>query len=406
MNLSGLFLIALPLLGQGSRVDVAAKTDLQVRAGLLPVPGQQRNSGVGVEGVFTPEVGIRRLTRRTTALVSYFPRFYLRLPSILENNRTLIFHQFQAQYTTAMTRRLQLVANGNVGVGELNFADIDLVFDPGTGVTNQQIIPLFRVTGGASVSYMESAQHSSSIGVRAGYRDPLDDQSQATMTSAFPTSGNVSAVFSHMYRPAERLSVQGAFTAGRIVSGSRDTSMFAGTVTFNQVTGEQSNLSLGAGASYAVQNVLGGSSIFPTANVGYSTTLRANGLIWQGNASGGVSAFFDELSAEYRPQMTLRGGLQVQSPRNWRSGANLVASLPLTAQPRSGQNQTLQTRFSLVVPFSISLGKGFSFNLGIRCGLRGPHPSVFDDGPIQPELAGFTGLTYRLGTGASRGNWL
>lgn len=396
---SGLFLIALHLLGSGSRVDVAAGAGLQVRAGLLPEPNQTNVTEPSLETTLAPSVGVQLRSPRTTTKLTYDPRFSLRFPAVIEPNRPLIFHRVAGSYFTALTKRLRLSFNANAGAGELNYGDLDLIFDPGTGVSTEQIIPLVNLSGATSVTYSVSARDNTSISVRGGYRTPLEE------STTIPTTGDFSGSLSHQHLFDTRQSISGGVSAGRIAGDGRETTTLSGSATYANRLGELASFSLTGAANYARQGAPQRTSqFFPSGNASYQTGWRDPSSVWSMSTSGGVSAFYDQFNAEYRPQLGLSWSVLRQSVSDWTAGLNFLLSLPLSDPPSNPDS--LQSVLSLTAPITVPLGKGFRFQCGASIRLRGPHPSALADGLIQTEATANAGITYRIGTGTSRGSWL
>src|SRR5690606_18755191 len=115
-----LLALAIPLLASGARVDVAASGQLSEGIGRLPIVRGQA-SEFGTETTLVLRGGVRALSARSSATLTYTPRLYLRVPNVLEDARPLVFHQVALAYGSDLTRRIRTSLSLSGATGELAY---------------------------------------------------------------------------------------------------------------------------------------------------------------------------------------------------------------------------------------------------------------------------------------------
>ncbi len=390
----------LPLLGNATRVDVAAGGELRVGGGRLPIAAQ-REPEFGSEATLTLQTGVRTASRRTQFLLTYMPRLYLRLPNVLGKRRPLVLHQLRTNYDSSVSRRLGVSVNFGGAVGEVSYSGLDLVFDPGTGAVDARIIPMAQLNGGAQLTYAVTRDHSTSLGVNGGYRAFLEEADNLPLLN----SQNVSTSVRHSYGINPRQLLTGSLRFGYIATDLRDTNTLGSRLGLRHGFSERTWVTLGAGVNYAWDpEETSLSRAFPSADASYSTQWHGTNQVWNMNLSAGVDAFFDQTALEYRPQAFFNWATSTNVHQDINLALNLFATGPITSEPAGPR--LLQTQAGMNLPVQIRLTRALSLQLGAQGNVRGPHPSEFSSGNFQEEIRIYIGLAYVTGTGPSRGNWL
>ncbi len=419
MITSSALALIVPLLASGTRTDVAAAAESEAASG-LSATAYNAPSSLQVDLTLTPLVGTRVMSKRTTFVVSYGPRLYVQLPNTADLGRPLVLHTLGSNYSTVLDRRTTFDASVRSGVGEVSYANLVQVFEPGSSTSRARIIPLVFSDANTSMRYRTGRRNRLDFGLGVGYQAPFDefagledDEEEGAAASGIPTSVNTSAAVSDTYAvtPIDQVTVgvRGGYLRSKAsggLSGDELNEVMIGAVVAGWSRPISPTSTLGT---------LGGWTItyfpredrfdyFPTGVVSYVKAWQFGRQIWNSELSGGARGFLDRASGTYRAQGFVVWDLNGQIGRRWFLGTSVFGSTSLSQDPLVPSQYESTAGVAQQNTYVIS--RYASLRFGVRSALRGPHLRAEDDLTLQPEILGFVGLRLNVGTDNSQGAWL
>lgn len=406
-----LLALALPVLGDTAKVDVAGGAETVVRGGMMAVTSG-RPSQPAVDFALTLLSGVRVRDEKSTFSLSYRPRYYYQIPNIAETKLPLFLHQLRGMYNAALGQRTTFAWSGQGSVGALNYSSLLQMFPDGTAAAATSFIPLATGNTTASLNHAFSRRAVSTLGVSAAYSSLTGS---ARDTVAIPTTLNAGG------RLGQTLQVTRRDRLGADVSASyvmRNPNL-AGNTTSNLVTknwigsvsvnwartlGTASSLGLLGGLGFSGFDGIVPRSIFPTFSLSITDVERALGATWNWAASAGARGYYDPLLTTFRPQGFANVTLGGQLSQYLRSELTGTFWTTLSAQPIQPDQFETNAQVRMIFRYQ------FTRELGAHCGgewtLRAGHLSQFDQPLVQHQAIGFLGVRYTLSNEAAQGNWL
>lgn len=399
-----LLALAIPLLASGARVDVAASGQLSEGIGRLPIVRGQA-SEFGTETTLVLRGGVRALSARSSATLTYTPRLYLRVPNVLEDARPLVFHQVALAYGSDLTRRIRTSLSLSGATGELAYTALQDAFDPGTTQLNARASEVTQAGGSAGVSVQMTRNQSLSAQLGASYRAPLQQEVGAQGAGeTIAETKTMSGTLTHAWALDSRHQLATSFTWGSLDAPPRSTQTVNLQLSYTQTLNPESSLRGSAGVNYAWGLANAGAPLFPSASGGFATRWNDLGRTWSLNVDGGVSGFLDQVTVSFRPLANLNAGLRTEIHGNLSGGLQLFASTPITKAPIS--EGALESQAQISVPFSYEFPRDLTLTFGVDASIRAAHLSALDDTEAQDQVRLFVTIGYALGTDPSRGGWL
>lgn len=411
---SHLIALALPLLGSGATVDVAAATVTELEAGRRPVQFDEP-SRPAADLVSSLPLGVRVLSRRTDFRFVYTPRLQLQIPNAASTYRPLQMHQLASVYSSELSRRTQIRAAVLGAAGETSYSSVQEYFEPGTSDGRRRFASLITANGSVGTSTRTSPRNSVGWLLAGGYRGPLDRE-QSLEADGGATNRNLRTSYdttltlqdTYILSPQDGLvfSVYSGYL-GIIDNAnplSQDQIGTGGDVSWMHRLSPRADFTLTGGAILVYGTSAKTFDLAPTALGTHSVSFLGAGGRWTATTSLGVRSFIDRVSATYRSRASGRFNLVGRFGRSWifsvyADGSTALADEPIqpaTYESRAGVGQTTSYLFS----------RRGNVNWGVRGGLRAPHLSQWDALAPQNELTAFVGFRWNIGTDREHGSWL
>lgn len=403
--------IALPLLGSGTRVDVAAASVTQVEAGRRPLVFDEP-SRPAIDAVTSLPLGIRALSLRTSLQFVYTPQLELQIPNAARTYRPLQMHQLSALYSSRLTQRTEMTAGFLGRAGETSYGSLQNYFATGSSTTSDSFTRFATASSYVGTRTQTSRRNSLGWVLTGGYSAPLKGPSDesADTASTLPTSYDLSLALQDTYTLSRTDGLGFTVRAGYVDvlrspnSQSQDQVLAASDVSWFRRLSPSSDFTLTGGAAVLYGMDTERLEMAPTASGSHSVTWRGIGGIWTATTRLETQPFLDRVSATYRPRGTAQFNLGGSIGRPWlvefyASGSMSLVEEPIrpaTYESSAGAGQTTTYSFS-------SRGR---LSWGVRAGIRLPHHSEVESLKPQDDLAAFVGFRWNIGTDRQYGSWL
>ncbi len=407
----GTILLVVPLLGDGTQIDVAAAVEAQTGAGVLPLlPDEPSTPALDSSLVFLS--GMRTTSARTTFEISYRPRLVLQFPNLLDAVRPLLLHQVLLSYRSSLTERTAIETSIAGSAGEVSYIAQQQVFAPGSSPT--ELVPLVFGTVSSNLSHRTSRRNTVTAGLSSGYSAPLG--SSEVDTAVFPESFDAAATLSDAYSLTQRdqLEVTGTSQYFQVTQYNPDVTLaldlelstFGASVTWTHRLSERTSVGLTSGGALTYTLGTGEMGFIPEGTFLHDTNWRAGQTGYSSTFNAGVRGFLDRLAGTYSPQGFVSWSLGAKIGRLWTTGVSAFASTSLASEPVVPPQYESFGSLEQLTAFRVSQNAQLRF--GVRSSVRGPHLRA-EPAPsptLQPEFLGFLGFRYGLGTDRQQGNWL
>ncbi|MET0414082.1 MAG: hypothetical protein ABW217_22420 [Polyangiaceae bacterium] len=416
-----------------SVVEGAVGVDTEVAAGRAPVEinGPERNS---VSFTGTPAVGLRVTDETHTFTTTYAPRFYYRLPNVLDVNRPLVLHQVDLSYENLIDISTQWITAAALDIGELDYTSASQIFDPQTSGLQQDVEQIARVSGDSTLRVTTSRRSTWQLSLQGEYTTPIntdDDQpaptepvnpdlptvvppAAATTTILKSASGTVRPHYRHVVSRRDfitselRLSYQWFSNGGEFIVVSPQ-------LGWERRLSYRSTLVTSAGPLYVVvlgaapgaddDNFIGGSGLVELR----STLSRGDGHTLTGALSGNVDWFFDPLAGTSDPRATAQVSAVAQFGRKW-TLSPVVSFSTLLREESGGAAAIARTDASVLradLPVRYEISDNLRFNFGLRSSFRGGRLGTDEFSLTETyEAWAYVGLALAFGTSGERTTWI
>ena len=411
--------LSLALLGS-VQTDAAVGVRADTAVGSAPLQlGAGNNNEATVMQQVGPAAGLRFQTERTTVIVRYFPRLYLRYPNLAGADRLLLFQRVGLRANYLMSSRVSWSLSGTAGEGEMDYtaplAATASTPDTTTGTSTttqgtqtsqsasttaaQKQYPVLRIRTLAANSTMT-------------WRESL----RAQMSVSLFTSGTGALPGGYPLPNGTVWVVGSAMTQGYLVTPQDTTGV---TLSYQHGYVE---LSPNFDNANAIWNWLHRYSIATQAGVyagigvirvyGQALSWSPSGwLTWQTSGatergfrrslmlSGGVRTFVNTLIGTVTPTAFVQGSVMVDLAPRWSFDALLGYQMPLSSGTTAANAQLNLSTGNWQLAFHRRYGQ----NLFLDFGLRG---YLFTDSLVvsNPQIQGtqtwaFVGFTWSESTG-------
>jgi hypothetical protein len=412
-------------------VEGAVGADTEVAAGRAPVEinGPERNS---VSFTGTPAVGLRITDETHTFTTTYAPRFYYRLPNVLDVNRPLVLHQVDLGYENLIDISTLWTTVAALDIGELDYTSASQIFDPQTSGLQQDVEQIARVSGDSTYRVTTSRRSTWQLSLQGEYTTPIntdDDEPAAPTEPVDPTlppvapatttilksaSGTVRPHYRYVVSRRDfitselRLSYQWFSNGGEFVVVSPQ-------LGWERRLSYRSTLVTSAGPLYVVvlsaapgaddDNFIGGSGLLELR----STLSRGDGHELTGNLSGTVDWFFDPLAGTSDPRATVQASAVARFGRKW-TLSPVVSFSTLLREESGGAAAIARTDASVLradLPVRYDINDNQRFNFGLRSSFRGGRLGTNDFSLTETyEAWAYVGLALAFGTSGERTSWI
>jgi hypothetical protein len=412
-------------------VEGAVGADTEVAAGRAPVEinGPERNS---VSFTGTPAVGLRVTDETHTFTTTYAPRFYYRLPNVLDVNRPLVLHQVDLGYENLIDISTLWTTVAALDIGELDYTSASQIFDPQTSGLQQDVEQIARVSGDSTYRVTTSRRSTWQLSLQGEYTTPIntdDDEPAAPTEPVDPTlppvapatttilksaSGTVRPHYRYVVSRRDfitselRLSYQWFSNGGEFVVVSPQ-------LGWERRLSYRSTLVTSAGPLYVVvlsaapgaddDNFIGGSGLLELR----STLSRGDGHELTGNLSGTVDWFFDPLAGTSDPRATVQASAVARFGRKW-TLSPVVSFSTLLREESGGAAAIARTDASVLradLPVRYDINDNLRFNFGLRSSFRGGRLGTDDFSLTETyEAWAYVGLALAFGTSGERTSWI
>jgi hypothetical protein len=410
-------------------VEGAVGADTEVAAGRAPVEldGPERNS-IAFTG--TPAVGLRIHDETHTFTTTYAPRFYYRVPNVLDVSRPLVLHQVGLSYENLLDISSQWTTRASASVGELDYTTASEVFDPQSAGLQEDVAQVARFDGESTLRHSTSRRTTLQLTLQGEYTTPINEDDtpapllpDVPVDPAAPAVGGILKSAAGTIRPELRYvltrrdflttSLRGSYQW--FSNGSRFV-VISPQLGWERRLSPRSTFISSAGPLYAIvldaapgaseDNFLGGSGVLELR----STLSRSDGHELTGHMSGTVDWFFDPLAGTSDPRATVEVGAGARFGRDW-SFTPIVSFSTLLREDTGGVAAAISRTDASVLraelPVRYEITRKVRFNFGARGSLRGTRLGGDDFSLTDTvEVWAYVGLAVAFATSGEPATWI
>ncbi len=377
----------------------------------------------------TPMAGVRVRSERTTIIIKYFPRLYLRYPNLAGAARPLLFHRAGLAASHLVSPRVAWVLSSTVGQGEMDYST-PLGLNSGTNALSPQspatlpqgtqtsVTSATTTTQRQTVLRLRTLTASTTVGWQESQRAQASISSFVTGTAALPggvdlPSGTVWVVGSNltqgfMIAPQDSTGINLTYQYGyvqRAPNFHSASAIWNWSHRFTEAT--QAGVYAGIGA---IKTEGQSASLSPSGWLTWQTSgTTQSGLVRTLALSSGVHTSVNTLAGTAYPAAFVQGSVAHDLAPRWSFDALLSYQTPLSAGTSGANAQLNMSMGNWQLAFHRRFGQrqNFALDFGLRGLLLSDSLTVSNPQVLSTQTWAFVGFTWSDGAASDdAGGWL
>gem|GEM_PF-5591815 len=431
-----LTILALPCALFGAvRTDAAVGVQSDTAVGSAsPQLGPQSHNEATIMTQVGPAAGLRFRTERTTVIVRYFPRLYLRYPNLADAARPLLFHWVGLSATHRLSPRISWSLSSTAGQGELDYSSpFVMAGSAATPAQNPQGItagapPPTQSTQTSPTAATSAAQKQSSVlrirtlaaattmGWQESQRANISLELFTSGTAAAPGGGILpngtvwivgsSLTQEFLVAPQDGTGLTLSYQHGYVESAPQFDNASA---TWNWSHQFSAITQAGVYAGFGVMRSYGQPlTAWPVAWINWQTSgITERGFRRSLMVSSGVRTFVNTLIGTATPTAFVQGSVSYDLTPRWWFDALLGYQMPLSKGTTVANAQLMMSMGNWQLAFHRRIGKNVAVDFGLRGYLFADSPMASNPQILGTQTLAFVGFTWSESTGKDdTGAWV
>ena len=401
------------LVSLAGNFDINGAVTVEGRVGEAPLNTEGKIEA-GVAGIVMPDVMLSYISRTTDARIDYSARIFWRTPNEAQTLKPVILHVVNLGVSSQATPRLQLMATGNLSVGEADYTALTVVLP--NQPTLPAVIDFLSITGGVGATEALSRRAKLGLNLSIVNRRPLGQTAEVSAAAGgfplFPrqTTGVAEPNFRYTLSRRDDLTANSPVSYGTysdvavidpntgvITSGNVDIFLVSPQVGWQHRMTRRYSLRMAAGAAYVhVSPALDTKSpVAPVGELGVDMQLAGHGgMVTRGAAGVRLDYFVDPVLGTAGPRASVAVGVtSVLNPR-WLVGAEGTYATVFVGKPTApGITQLDETLVAAALLARCRVSDHLTTEFGFRYSDRAPSVEVSAFGFHQRQLWLYGSLT-------------